>query len=91
MLLAIDIGNIHTAIGLFDGDDISATWRMGTPRYRYETTDEIGSILSVISPFFFSMDSTLYLNRGLRPSALIWAGDVQKTTLSKASIRDKYI
>lgn len=45
MLLVIDIGNTHTVIGLFEGDDISASWRMGTPRYRYETADEIGSII----------------------------------------------
>jgi type III pantothenate kinase len=45
MLLAIDIGNTHTVIGLFDNLDISATWRMGTPRYRYETADEIGSVI----------------------------------------------
>ena len=45
MLLAIDIGNTHTVIGLFEGDDILTSWRMGTPRYRYETADEIGSII----------------------------------------------
>jgi type III pantothenate kinase len=45
MLLAIDVGNTHTVIGLFEDDDILATWRLGTPRYRYETADEIGSIL----------------------------------------------
>lgn len=44
MLLVIDIGNTHTFIGLFEGDDILATWRMGT-KHRYETADEIGSIL----------------------------------------------
>ena len=45
MLLAIDIGNTHTVVGLFENSDIVATWRMGTPRYRYETEDEIGSII----------------------------------------------
>ncbi|MCL5771609.1 MAG: type III pantothenate kinase [Actinobacteria bacterium] len=45
MLLAIDVGNTHTVIGLFEDDDILATWRLGTPKYRYETADEIGSIL----------------------------------------------
>jgi type III pantothenate kinase len=44
MLLAIDIGNTHTVIGLFEDSGLSATWRMGTPRYRYETADEIGSV-----------------------------------------------
>ncbi len=45
MFLAIDIGNTHTVIGLFKGDEIIASWRMGTPRYKYETSDEIGTIL----------------------------------------------
>ncbi|MHB1347969.1 MAG: type III pantothenate kinase, partial [Candidatus Humimicrobiaceae bacterium] len=45
MLLAIDIGNTHTVIGLFEGEDISATWRMGTPKYSYETADEVGAII----------------------------------------------
>ncbi|MDD5658948.1 MAG: type III pantothenate kinase [Actinomycetota bacterium] len=45
MILAIDIGNTHTVIGLFEGNDILASWRMGTPRYRYETADEIGSLI----------------------------------------------
>src|SRR5680860_611661 len=45
MFLAIDIGNTHTVIGLFEKSDIVVTWRMGTPRFRYETEDEIGSII----------------------------------------------
>ena len=45
MFLAIDIGNTHTVVGLFEKSDIVVTWRMGTPRYRYETEDEIGSII----------------------------------------------
>jgi type III pantothenate kinase len=45
MFLAIDIGNTQTVIGLFEKSDIVVTWRMGTPRYRYETEDEIGSII----------------------------------------------
>jgi len=45
MLLAIDIGNTHTVIGLFDEDNLIASWRMGTPRYKYETADEIGALI----------------------------------------------
>jgi type III pantothenate kinase len=41
MLLAIDIGNTHTVIGLFKGDKILTSWRMATPRY--ETSDEIAA------------------------------------------------
>ncbi len=41
MLLAIDIGNTQTVIGLFKEDEILASWRMVTPKY--ETADEIAS------------------------------------------------
>lgn len=41
MLLAIDIGNTQTVIGLFEKEKMLASWRMVTPRY--ETSDEIAS------------------------------------------------
>ena len=45
MFLAIDIGNTHTVIGLFKGEEVISSWRMGTPRYKYETSDEIGTLI----------------------------------------------
>ena len=30
MLLAIDVGNTQTAIGLYDGDRLVEHWRIGT-------------------------------------------------------------
>jgi type III pantothenate kinase len=41
MLLAIDVGNTQTVIGLFEKNDLLESWRMVTPRY--ETSDEIAS------------------------------------------------
>ncbi|MCG9479604.1 MAG: type III pantothenate kinase [Actinomycetia bacterium] len=41
MLLAIDVGNTQTVIGLFDNSTLINSWRMVTPRH--ETSDEIGS------------------------------------------------
>lgn len=41
MLLAIDVGNTQTVVGLFKSDNILASWRMVTPRF--ETADEIAS------------------------------------------------
>jgi type III pantothenate kinase len=41
MLLAIDIGNTQTVIGLFKDSEIISSWRMVTPRH--ETADEIAS------------------------------------------------
>jgi len=41
MLLAIDIGNTQTVVGLFKNNEILASWRMVTPKY--ETSDEIAA------------------------------------------------
>lgn len=43
MLLAIDVGNTQTGIGLFDKKNILASWRMATPRF--ETADELASVV----------------------------------------------
>ena len=43
LLLAIDIGNTETTIGVFDGDDIVATWHEATVIYR--TADEQAMLL----------------------------------------------
>jgi type III pantothenate kinase len=43
MLLAIDVGNTQTVVGLFQGDDLVQSWRMVTPRY--ETSDEIALVI----------------------------------------------
>ncbi|MGM0365576.1 MAG: type III pantothenate kinase [Actinomycetota bacterium] len=45
MLLAIDVGNTQTVIGLFDKQKLLNSWRMATPKH--QTSDEIGS--SVLS------------------------------------------
>jgi type III pantothenate kinase len=38
MLLAIDVGNTHTVLGIFDGDRLVADWRMASLTHR--TVDE---------------------------------------------------
>ena len=43
MLLAIDIGNSHTVIGLYAGDVMEANWRITTRSER--TADELGVVL----------------------------------------------
>ncbi|ASU85750.1 type III pantothenate kinase [Nocardiopsis gilva YIM 90087] len=43
MLLAIDVGNSHTVLGLFDGDDLMEHWRVGTEARR--TADEWSVVL----------------------------------------------
>jgi type III pantothenate kinase len=43
MLLAIDTGNTHTVLGLFDGPRLAADWRIATRKD--ETADELGSLI----------------------------------------------
>jgi type III pantothenate kinase len=43
MLLAVDVGNTQTAIGLYDGEQLSDHWRLATERSR--TGDELGVLL----------------------------------------------
>ena len=43
MLLAIDVGNTQTALGLFDGDTLSEHRRLATDGNR--TGDELGALL----------------------------------------------
>jgi type III pantothenate kinase len=43
MLLAIDVGNTHTVLGLFDGEELVEHWRIATEAHR--TADEIAIVL----------------------------------------------
>jgi type III pantothenate kinase len=42
VLLAVDVGNTSSVIGLFDGEDLAAEWRIAT---RFRTTDELEVVL----------------------------------------------
>src|SRR2546423_10705838 len=42
-LLAIDVGNTQTVLGLFDGDELREHWRVATEAER--TGDELGLLL----------------------------------------------
>src|SRR5438874_5644842 len=42
MLLAIDVGNTQTALGLYDGDRLTEHWRLATELHR--TGDELGAL-----------------------------------------------
>ena len=46
MLLAVDTGNTHTVLGLFEGETLRADWRIAT---RKDTTaDELGAVLRAL-------------------------------------------
>lgn len=46
MLLAIDVGNTNTVLGVFDGGNLVADWRVRTERER--TRDELGVLLTAL-------------------------------------------
>jgi len=46
MLLAVDTGNTHTVLGLFDGERLAADWRIATRKD--ETTDELGALFRAL-------------------------------------------
>ena len=44
MLLVVDVGNTNIVLGVYEGKEIMAHWRISTDRGR--TTDEYGMLLS---------------------------------------------
>ncbi len=54
MLLAIDVGNSHTVIGLFDGVRLRCRWRLSTNRG--DTVDELAARLHVL----FAMENATF-------------------------------
>ncbi|MBX6762476.1 MAG: type III pantothenate kinase [Rubrobacteraceae bacterium] len=66
MLMAADVGNTQTVLGIFDGDELRATWRMATEPHRM--ADEVGASCA-----------SLFALRGVRledVSAMIISSDV---------------
>jgi len=49
MLLAVDVGNTQTALGVYAGDDLEDNWRVATERST--TADELGVLLSGLLDF----------------------------------------
>jgi len=49
LLLAVDVGNTQTALGLYAGSDLSENWRLATERS--STADELGVLLSGLLDF----------------------------------------
>jgi type III pantothenate kinase len=49
MLLAIDVGNTHTVLGVFQNDRLVANWRVGTEKGR--TVDEYGILIKDLFMF----------------------------------------
>jgi len=49
VLLAVDVGNTQTVLGLYDGDRLTDDWRLATDRTR--TGDELGALLHGLLDF----------------------------------------
>ena len=58
MILVIDVGNTNTVLGVYDGDELIANWRMTTEKSK--TADELGIFLnSLFESFFFEVSCTI--------------------------------
>jgi len=58
MLLAIDVGNTQTLVGLFNGDDLADHWRIATDAHR--TSDELALMIQQFLGFHgFSFDDSV--------------------------------
>jgi type III pantothenate kinase len=54
MLLAIDVGNTQTVLGLYDGETLRDHWRVATESHR--SGDELGALLDVLLPDLDEVD-----------------------------------
>jgi type III pantothenate kinase len=54
MLLAIDVGNTQTVLGLYDGDTLKDHWRVATESHR--SGDEIGALIEALVPDLEDVD-----------------------------------
>jgi type III pantothenate kinase len=88
MLFAIDTGNTHTVLGLFDGATLRADWRIAT---RHDTTsDELGTTLRA-----------LFAGEGIAPDAVEgvivasvvpdWNGRLQATAERTFGLRALFV
>jgi len=54
MLLAIDVGNTQTVLGLYDGETLRDHWRVATESHR--SGDELGALLEALVPDLDEID-----------------------------------
>ena len=79
MLLAIDMGNTQTAMGLFDGDELVQSWRM--PTDRSYTADEIHvRLMGFFKMYDLSLDAV---------DAIAFAGVVPQLSREWRAVADR--
>src|SRR6476659_3120155 len=54
MLLAVDVGNTQTVLGLYDGDVLTNHWRVATESHR--SGDELGALIEALVPGLDAVD-----------------------------------
>ena len=54
VLLAIDVGNTQTVLGLYDGERLSDHWRVATESHR--SGDELGALVEALLPDLGAVD-----------------------------------
>ncbi len=65
MLLAIDVGNTHTVLGLYDGQTLVASWRIATRPER--TADELGVL---VDGLFYAADAVVEVTHAIVSSVV---------------------
>lgn len=68
MIMVIDVGNTHIVLGVFAGDELVASWRIGTDRRR--TSDDLGMLVKNLFSF-----------RGLDAQDILYAPNLRRADL----------
>src|SRR5271156_3096646 len=81
MLIAVDVGNSHTVIGIYEGERLRNHWRISTVRDR--TTDEHGALLNTLL-------AGAGLEGGLRPEGVAIACVVPPLNQVMEQLAERY-
>lgn len=80
MLLAIDVGNTNTVMGIFQGGDLLTSWRISTDRHK--TADEFGILICSL------LDSGAFYHR--RMQRIIISSVVPSVVMVLEEMADRY-
>src|ERR687888_319292 len=75
MLLTIDVGNTHTVLGLFEGEEVIEHWRINTDARR--TADEIAPGIEISVDALSSRGAQLHKIELVRPRNVIAKNTVE--------------
>ena len=81
MLITLDVGNSHTVIGIYDGEELTHHWRIQTVPER--TTDEHGALLNTLL-------AGAGIEPGFKPEGVIIACVVPPLNQSMEHLAERY-